>query len=124
MQHATRHELDAFLRELSPEERRLVRSLRALVRRTIPRCDETMLWGGISYHRPEIGGRVKGSVCLIGAKHGQVEIGFIHGARLDDPERLLRGSRLSKRFVPIRAQSDVDRPALANLIRAAAAITW
>lgn len=124
MQRASNDELNAFLRELSPGDRRLVRSLRALVRRTIPSCDETMLWGGISYHRPEIGGRVKGSVCLIGAKHGRVEIGFIHGARLADPQRLLRGTRLSKRFVPIRAASDIERPGLAQLIRDAAALTW
>jgi hypothetical protein len=123
-QGATRDELNAYFQSIPPDKRRLVRSLRALVRRTIPRTEETLLWGGLSYHRPEIGGRVKGAVCLIGIRDDRVELAFIHGVRLPDPRGLLRGTRKSKRSVPITKVADVRQAGLASLIREAAAITW
>jgi hypothetical protein len=118
----TQADLKAFLDALSPETRQLVLALRNVVRRTVPEAEETLLWGGLSYHRPEVGGRVKGAVCQIGAKDGKVRLDFIHGIRLVDPRRLLAGDRLSKRFVPIATLADAERPEVAGLIREAAAL--
>lgn len=50
----------AFLTALPPDVRDLVETLRSVVRRNLPEAEETLLWGGISYHRPEVGGRIKG----------------------------------------------------------------
>jgi hypothetical protein len=107
---------------LSHETGRLVRALRAVVLRTAPEVEETFVWGGLSYHRPQVGGRVKGAVCQIGFKGGHVRLEFIHGVRLADPCRLLRGNLRSKRFVSIEATADIERPELASLIREAAAL--
>jgi hypothetical protein len=115
-------ELATFLRAQAPETRRLVVTLRQVVRRAIPHAAETMLWGGLSYHRPEVGGRVKGAVCQIGVKKGEVRLDFIHGIRLTDPAGLLHGNRLSKRFVPIQNVADVQRPEVVALIQEAAAL--
>ena len=84
-------DLKAFLDALTPETGELVSALRDVVRRTVPHAEESLLWGGLSYHRPQVGGRVKGAVCQIGAKGGQVRLGFIHGVRLADPGGLLQG---------------------------------
>jgi hypothetical protein len=59
-------DLTGFLDSLDPEARKLVVALRRVVRRTVPAAEESLLWGGLSYHRPEVGGRVKGAVCQIG----------------------------------------------------------
>lgn len=90
-----------FLEALVPETKELVLALRNLIHRTVPHAEESLLWDGLSYHRPEVGGRVKGAVCQIGVKRGQVRLDFIHGIRLADPHGLLQGDRKSKRFVPI-----------------------
>jgi hypothetical protein len=81
-----------------------------------------LLWGGLSYHRPQVGGRVKGAFCQIGVKRGHVRLDFIHGIRLADPCGVLQEHRLSKRFVPISTVADTERPEIADLIREAEAL--
>ena len=115
-------DLKEFLDALAPDVRRLVRALRTVVRRTVPHAEESLLWGSLSYHRPEVGGRVKGAVCQIGVKRGQVRLDFIHGVRLVDALGLLQGDRLSKRFIPIRTIADAKRSEITALIREAAAL--
>jgi hypothetical protein len=116
------HDVQGFLDSLPPESRDVVTDLRAVVRRTVPDAEESLLWGGLSYHAPWIGGRVKGSVCQISAQHGEVRLEFIHGVRLDDSRRLLRGDRISKRYVPIRSVAEARRPEIADLIGEAATL--
>ena len=114
--------VEGFLDALPRDTSQLVRALWDVVRRTVPQAEESLLWGGLSYHRPQVGGRVKGAVCQIVAKDGQVRLDFIHGIRLADPCRLLQGDRLSKRFIPIGTIADAERPEVAALIREAAAL--
>jgi hypothetical protein len=115
-------DLTALLTDLPAEAADLVLALRDVVLRAAPQVEESLLWGGLSYHRPEVGGRVKGAVCQIGVKRGQVRLDFIHGIRLADPSGLLQGDRLSKRFIPIDTAADAERPAVAALIREAASL--
>ena len=115
-------ELTSYCQELPADTREIVLALRDVVRRTVPQAVESVLWGGLSYHRPDVGGRVKGAVCQVVVKRSRVRLDFIHGVRLSDPGRLLQGDRLSKRFVPITAVADANRPEIAALIREAAAL--
>jgi hypothetical protein len=115
-------DVNAFLDAFAPGTRQLVSARRNLVRRTVPHAEESLLWGGLSYHRPQVGGRVKGAVCQIVVKGGQVRLGFIHGFRLADPCELLQGDGVSKRFVPIGTVADAERPEVVALIREAAAL--
>lgn len=102
----------------------MVLSLRAVVRRAVPGVEESILWGGLSFHRPEVGGRVKGAVCIVGVKSGKVRLDFIHGVRLADPARLLEGKLLSKRCVRLETVADTRQPEIEALIREAAALDW
>jgi len=110
----------ALIEGLGAEVRGRVLALWRVVREAAPEAEESVLWGGLSYHRPQVGGRVKGAVCQIVAKQGKVRLEFIHGVRLADPHGLLQGRRISKRFVPIGCPADAERPEVAALIRAAA----
>jgi hypothetical protein len=112
--------VDEFLARLDPRSRHLVTSLRRVVLEVAPDARETVLWGGLSYHRPWLGGRVKGAICQIVAKRGAVRLDFIHGIALTDPARLLQGTRRSKRFVPIEHVADATRPEIALLVHQAA----
>jgi len=116
--------MELFLDTLPHDTRELVVALRSIIRKISPDAEETMLWGGISYHTPWIGGRVKGALCQIEAKGSEVRIAFIHGIRLADPTHLLCGTALSKRFVPIQSLAEAQRPEIAALIREASAIEF
>ncbi len=117
-------DVHAFLDGLDSDSRAIVAALREVVRRTVPDAAETVLWGGLSYHTPWVGGRVKGAVCQVGAKGGEVRLEFIHGIRLADPAGLLRGDRRSKRYVAIRSEAEARRPEIEALIRDASAIDF
>jgi hypothetical protein len=117
-------EVVAFLAGLSSDVKDLVLALRDTILRVSPNVEESIVWGGLSYHRPQIGGRVKGAVCQIGVKGGQVRLDFIHGIRLPDPHELLEGNRISKRFISIDTIADAKRPEVKGLIREAAALKW
>ncbi|MFO0969895.1 MAG: DUF1801 domain-containing protein [Gemmataceae bacterium] len=116
--------VDGFLADLEPARRDIVLALREVIAEALPTAEETVLWGGLSYHRPWIGGRVKGAVCQIGAKKGIVRLDFIHGVRLADPGRLLGGTGKSKRYVVIEDVGSARRPEIAELIREAAGVEW
>jgi len=111
---------DSFLARVSLPQRRLIRSLRSLIRKVVPEAKETVLRGSLSYYRAAVGGRVKGAICLITPKPDAVHVGFIHGAALADTGHLLQGSRKSKRYVPIRRMGDIKLKPLTNLVRSAA----
>ena len=115
-------DLRRLLGRVPPGARRLVLALRQMIHRTVPQVEETELWGGLSYHRPEVGGRVKGAVCSINFKRDRVRLEFIHGIRLADPSGLLQGHLVSKRFVPIETAAAAERPEVEALVREAAAL--
>ncbi len=98
--------------------------MRRTVRKAAPGAEETVLWGGLSYHRPWVGGRVKGSVCQITTRRGEVRIEFIHGIRLRDPSRLLQGNRLSKRYVPVHTVAEARDPRIVKLIKEASNVAF
>lgn len=115
-------EVTDFLNALSPVTKKLVSALRNVIRRTVLHAEESVLWGGLSYHRPQVGGRVKGAVCQIVVKGDRVRLDFIHGIRLPDPCGVLQGDRVSKRFVVIETVADAERPEIIALIEEAAAL--
>jgi hypothetical protein len=114
--------VQSFLDSLTPERREIVEALRDVVREAVPDAEETLLWGGLSYHTPWIGGRVRGALCQITDKHGGVRLEFIHGIRLQDPSGLLCGDRKSKRYVAIQTESEARRTEIVALIREASAV--
>lgn len=109
-----------FLDKLAPDAREVVEALREVIAHIIPAAAETVVWDALSYHRPWLGGRVKGAVCQIVAKHGLIRLDFIHGAAFADPHGLLQGTRLAKRFVPIPTVASAQRAEIADLIEQAA----
>lgn len=116
----TADEVRAFLARVPHEQRKIIATLRRIVRRAAPEATESVLWESLSYHRANFGGRIKGAVCLITPKADGVHLCFIHGAAIADPHGLLRGERKAKRFVPIRSTGDIREAALTRLIKAAA----
>ena len=115
-----RSEIDGYISELPLKERRIVRALRKIILREVPTVQESLLWGSLSYHRPWIGGRIKGAMCLITVKKDIVKLEFIHGVHLRDQHDLLKGTRKSKRYIVIDSVEEANSPHIITLIREAA----
>jgi hypothetical protein len=113
-------EVERFMKFTRPDLREIALEVRNTVIKVAPAASERILWGGLSYHDPSRGGPVKGAICQIELGRDQVRVGFIHGVRIDDPESLLKGDRLSKRFVSIEDFDTAPWQAIEHLIRAAA----
>ncbi|MDP4201006.1 MAG: DUF1801 domain-containing protein [Bacteroidota bacterium] len=113
-------DLKSLLSKLPASKRKIVHALRETIQSAAPNAEESILWGGLSYHQPEIGGRVKGAVCQIVIKRAHIRLDFIHGIWLKDPNGLLQGDLVSKRYIPIASIEDAERPAIKALIREAA----
>jgi hypothetical protein len=67
---------------------------------------------------------VKGALCQVSVKHGEVRLEFIHGTGLADPAGLLQGDRLSKRYVPVGSGVEAQRSEIVNLIREASTLDF
>ncbi len=113
-----------FLGQLGSGCREVVEALREVVLRTAPGVEEQILWGGLSYHRPWVGGAVKGALCQIVTRGPAVRLDFIHGVKLPDPEGILKGRQKSKRFVAVGSVAEARRPAIAALVREASLVEW
>lgn len=113
-------EVEGFLAFKRPELRDIALELRNIVSSVCPAASEKILWGGLSYHNPTKGGPVKGAICQIGVTMDQVRISFIHGARLSDPDSLLTGNQLSKRYLAIESYEQAPWDAIRSLIEEAA----
>jgi hypothetical protein len=113
-------EVERLLTFVPPDLRDIALELRNVVASACPFATERILWRGLSYHDSRRGGPVKGAICQIELQRDGVRLSFIHGARLADPNSLLRGDRLSKRYVTIKSYDDAPWEALRQLIEEAA----
>lgn len=113
-------EVERFLSFTRPDLRDIALELRNLVSSACPTATERILWGGLSYHNSEKGGPGKGAICQIELASNHVRISFIHGVRLRDPDALLGGDRLSKRYVAVDSYARAPWDAIHRLIEEAA----
>ena len=114
-------QLRALLDQLDPQQRKIVRGMRAALRKRFPAANELAYDYShslvISYSPTERG--IDGIVA-ISARAGCVALFFNQGPKLPDPQRLLQGSGKQTRFLPIETASRLAHPDVAALIAAAA----
>ena len=101
-----------------PEAQELARELRRLIRRLLPKAQEKIYrgWGVADYGN---GGSGRGFI-TIGPQKGYVNLYFMNGVDLEDPDGLLEGSGKRLRHVKIRQPEDLKKRALQALVRQAA----
>ena len=117
--HSTR-EIESFLERKPEALQDIVFELRNLIAEIAPHATERILWGGLSYLDANRGGAVKGGICQIEIHADHVRLSFIHGAFLPDPQGLLQGKRIAKRYVRLETYESVPWEALEELIHTAA----
>jgi hypothetical protein len=114
--------LERFIAKFGDDHQRLIAEVRAALRTRFPGAYELaydnytfFVIGYSPTERPS-----DAPISLVAGSSG-VSICFIHGARLEDPHGLLRGSGKQTRFVRLGAAGDLGRPEIAALLSAATA---
>lgn len=108
-------EIDHYIAARSESVQELLNRLRELIENTIPDAAEGMKWGAPVWFNPA----GEAFIYLYGGKD-HANIGFVQGATISDPNRLLRGSGKSGRHVQLWPDRDFPESALVKLIRDAA----
>jgi hypothetical protein len=107
-----------FLASYSPEVRALALKARALVLDVVPdvkeRIDAPAKMLGYSF-----GPKYADTICVIMSAKGWVTLGFYKATESPDLESLLEGTGKIHRHVNLKAEGDVDSPALRALLQAA-----
>lgn len=111
-------QLLGFLEEYDPAVVDLVLGLREIVLQEAPGAEEAIyqsytlaLWYGSSE-------KMKDWFCYIATYAKHVNLGFVRGAELADPNELLEGQGKTMRHIQFKTQRDLERPYVRRFIRA------
>jgi hypothetical protein len=115
-------QLARFIAKFDPANQRLIRSLRAAMRRRLPTANE-LVWDNynflvIGYSATE---RPSDSVLSLAAAANGPGLSFYRGASLPDPQGILQGSGVQNRFIRLESARTLARPEVEALIAAAVA---
>jgi len=109
---------DDLLAQFPADVRALAERVRTVVRRAVPTLTERALpgWKAIAFRDAHAG-----HVAALFPLEHEVRLYFEHGARMPDPDGLLRGAATMKkgRYVAFRSPRDVRVRELTRLVRAA-----
>ena len=123
-------EIEEFYQDAPADLLEIVMELRSLIFSVCPEVTEIIQWKGLSYYVDSRGGPVSANVCQIFAAYGpaeknrplgmqpHVQLAFIQGAFLPDPDGLLEGKTKAKRFTRIFSFESAPWPALKALLEA------
>jgi len=122
MESSPQSRLRGFIAKFDAKDQRLIRGVRAAVRRAFPTAFELVYdnynFFVIGYSPTE---RPSDSIVSIAARANGVGLCFIRGKGLPDPKGILQGSGNQTRFLRLDSPAVLSRPEVRALIRAAIA---
>ncbi len=110
---------DEVIVKASPEIQALAHAARALLADVMPGITE------VPWARQKIAGygvgpkKMSEHFCYLAPFKKHLNFGFMYGAHLSDPEKLLEGKGADQRHVKIRNLADIEDPALRQLVKEA-----
>jgi hypothetical protein len=115
-------QLRNFIAKFAPGDQRLIRAVRSAMRKRLPSAEE-MVYDNYNFfvigYSPT--DRPSDAILSITARAGSVGLCFTHGAKLDDPAGILRGSGNQTRSLHIDSAARLSDPEVEGLIAAAIA---
>ena len=114
------HHIENFLKFTPQPLQEIVFELRNIIASVAPDAVEVIRWKGLSYFHEGRGGIVSAGICQIGIEQGHVHLAFIHGAFLQDPQNLLRGTGKAKRYIEVDSYETAPWEYFKELITASA----
>ena len=112
-------ELLGFLKPYNRGIQELTLALRQLVIEEMAPCCEYILEVYIISLAYGSTHRVKDAICYIGVLKDHVNLGFIRGAGLADPLKILEGTGKQMRHIKIKSMSDLLNPAIRTYLQEA-----
>jgi len=109
---------EEVLESCSSEVQVLADQARRLLLKLLPAAEETVdpTAAVLSYG---YGPGYRGMICTLLLSKSGVKIGFVNGAELPDPARLLEGSGKKHKYIQLKTASDLKRPGVKQLVEAA-----
>jgi hypothetical protein len=108
---------DLYLADQSPKNQKIIRALRAYMKKTAPKLVESVKWSNGCWLKG------KTPVSYVYADKEWVQFGFIRGSLIKDPKKLLEGKGAYVRHVKVRKPTDIDRKAFTALLKQAIRVT-
>lgn len=108
---------DLYLADQSPRNQKIIRALRAFVKRTAPKLEESVKYGNGCWLKGKV------PVAYVYADTEWVQFGFMVGSKLKDPKKLLEGQGAYVRHVKVRAVADIEPKSFGALLRQAVKAT-
>src|SRR5262245_30212601 len=103
--------LKSFIGKFDTKDQRLIRDVRAAVRKRFPAANELVYdnynFFVIGYSPTE---RPSDAIVSIAARANGIGLCFIHGAKLPDPKNLLQGSGTQTRFIRLESAARLANP--------------
>jgi hypothetical protein len=113
-------QVDAFLAKFDPVMGKLIRSVRAALRKRFPTAIELVYdnynFFVIGYSPTE---RPTDYIVSLAANSKGVGLSFNHGATLPDPKKILQGAGKQNRFIRLPNAAELAKPEVEALLRAA-----
>ena len=111
---------EEVLESCSSDVQVLADKARRLLLKLLPEAEETAdpTASVLSYG---YGPGYRGMICTLLLSKSGVKIGFVNGAELPDPARLLEGSGKKHKYIQLKTASDLDRSDVKQLVDAACA---
>ena len=113
-------QLRSFIAKFSPADQKLIRSVRAAMRKRLPTANE-FVYDNYNFFVIGYGPNERPSDALfsIAARAGAVSLCFLYGAALKDPKKILRGSGNQVRSMRLESAAVLKHPDVEALIAAA-----
>ena len=109
---------DKLLAGYAPDVQTLALRARNFILELVPGAEES-----VDTSAPVIGygygPGYRGLICTLILSQSGVKLGLVRGAEFADPNGLLEGSGKTHRYVSLKTPSDLRRPGLKKLVRAA-----
>lgn len=115
----TVHQLEPRIAHLPQDQQDTIIEIHNIVTSVSPNADMYFYPDGIAYYEGWRGGTVKGGICqVIWSPRHPFMIAFNLGCLLPDPEHLLVGDRLAKRYYYLPEFNTIPWDAVTELIKA------
>jgi hypothetical protein len=113
-------ELRTFIAKFSPADQTRIRAARQFLRRQLAGAYE-LVYDNYNFFVIGYGptDRPSEAVISLAAQANRLALCFLHGAKLPDPEGVLRGGGRQVRNLPLETAADLERPEVQRLLREA-----